>query len=339
MLEYNVIEEFVLFLKGKEHKEFLSSNFIAFRTFEKNLYTDKSLVYRHFENFKKISSIKSEDEDSHYLIYYKVDKKEFILKAKLDKDGFIESLVEELYNPKNNQVVLVIEYDGKNYYGMQKQKNPEFSSIQGELEKALKKMISKDVIVIVSSRTDKGVHAKGQVVQFDSNSIAPNKYMYALNNLLPKDIRIKDAYIRSQLFNCRYDTVKKEYEYIIDTGEYNVFLKDYIYFTNINDLSLIRREMKSLIGTHDFKAFSKGEKDNTVRTIYEAKIRKKGTRIYFNFVGSGFLHNMIRFIIGSLLEIDKNHDTTIKKLIESQDKNETAHLAPASGLYLVKIDY
>ena len=332
------IENMVLFLKRQEYQEFLSDNFIAFRTTDKNLYTNKDLVYRYF-NELELSDIKVITEDSHYLLFYKLKNKEYILKAKIGSDGLIESLVEEIYNKKNSQVVLVIEYDGKNYYGMQKQKNPEFDSIQAQIELALKKMISKDVIVIVSSRTDKGVHARGQVVQFDSNGIDDKKYKYALNNLLPKDIRIIDSYSRSQLFNCRYDTIKKEYEYIIDTGEYSVFFKDYVYYTKINDLSRIRKELKSLLGTHDFKAFSKGEKENTIRTIYEAKVMKRGTRLYFKFVGSGFLHNMIRFIIGSLIEIDKNKKSSIKDLIESMDKNETAFLAPASGLYLIKIEY
>ncbi len=332
------IDNFLLFLEKKEYNEFLSSDFIAFRCSDKNQYTTKEPVYGYFVD-KEISMVSVQKEDSHYLLFYKVNDIKYIMKAKLDGDGYIQSLIEEEYNELNKQVVLVIEYDGKNYYGMQKQNNPSFNSIQSEIESAIKRMISKDIDIIVSSRTDKGVHAKGQVVQFPSNGIDHKKYKYALNNLLPKDIRIIDSYSRSQLFNCRYDTIKKEYEYIIDTGEYSVFEKDYVYYTKINDLSRIRKELKSLLGTHDFVAFSKGEKDNTVRTIYEASVKKKGTRLYFKFVGSGFLHNMIRFIIGSLIEIDKNKKSNIKDLIDSRNKNETAFLAPASGLYLIKIDY
>ena len=339
MYEYNSLDVFILFLKKEEYKEFLSDNFIALRTTEKNLYTSKELVINHFKSFKKISDIKTQKEDSHYLVYFSSNNKNYILKAKFDSFGLIESMVEEIYNESLNQVVLKLEYDGTNYYGMQKQGNPSYPSIQGEIEKAIKHMIKKDVIVTISSRTDRGVHAKGQVVQFDSNSISPSQYKYALNNLLPKDIRIKDAYLRSQLFNCRYDTVRKEYEYIIDTNEYSVFLKDYVWYTKINNISLIRKELKSLVGTHDFKAFCKGENENTVRTIYEAKVYFRKGKAYFKFIGNGFLHNMIRFIIGSLIEIDKGSKTTIKDLILEKDKNETSKLAPASGLYLINIEY
>jgi len=333
------VNNFIKFLKHEECSSFLSDNFIAFRCSDMNIIKNKEDALNYFKGFKNVDDISYKNEDSHYLVYYQIDDVKYILKLKFDSDYLIESMVEEIYDESNIQVVLVIEYDGKQYYGMQKQDGTNFKSIQEEIEKSIKKMISKEVNIIFSSRTDKGVHAKGQVIQFKSYGIDPKSYKYALNNLLPGDIRIIDAYKRSQLFNCRYDTVKKEYQYVVDTGEYSVFDKDYVWYTKIKNIELIKKEMKSLLGTHDFKAFSKGEKDNTTRTIYEASIIEKGTRLYFKFVGSGFLHNMIRFIMGSLVNIDKEKNKSIKELIELKDKNETALLAPSSGLYLIKIEY
>ena len=249
--------------------------------------------------------------------------------------------VESIINAfKKNLVTAAIpKDDGKNYFGMQKQSDESMPTIQAEIEKALHIMLNKNVDVVIASRTDRGVHAKGQVAQFYSFGIDPKKYMYALNNILPLDIRIKDAYSRSQLFNARFDCIKKTYNYIIDLSSYSVFKKDYVWYQKINDLDYINNELKSLIGTHDFKAFCRGENDNTIRTIYEAKAKKIGDEVIFSFTGSGFLHNMIRFIIGSVVDLDKTRSSSLKELIEKGDKNLTNKIAPASGLYLISIEY
>ncbi|MCR5741770.1 MAG: tRNA pseudouridine(38-40) synthase TruA, partial [Gammaproteobacteria bacterium] len=287
----------------------------------------------------EIKDIEVVPEDSHFLLYFFKDNIKYITKIRFSEDKLINSLVEEIYNEDNAQCVLVIEYDGSKYYGMQKQKRDDENTIQEEIEKALKLMMKRDVLVYPASRTDKGVHAKGQVLHFYANHIEAEKYMYALNNILPKDIRIKDAYIRSQLFNSRYDSILKTYNYVIDMGEYNVFMNNYVYYYKVKNISLMRNEMKSLLGTHDFKAFSKGKKEDTVRTIYDASLHLEGERLILSFTGNGFLHNMIRFIVGSLIEIDKKGFGSIKVILDSKDKNKTPILAPAEGLYLISIKY
>ena len=341
MYIHNSIDSLVKYLEGKSNDiSFISPSFMGYRDKSKNLLVEKDIVIEKISNLRsKITSVSYEMEDSHALVYYLLGDIKYISKVRFDNDGLVNSIVEEIYNPNNSVCVLRIEYDGKNYYGMQKQKKENESTIQDELEKALKEMLNKDVIVYPASRTDRGVHAKGQVVHFDSNNISPDSYKYALNNLLPKDIRIKDAYLRSQLFNARYDVVEKTYNYIVDMSDYSVFNKDYVYYHKVNNIAKIRKELKSLIGTHDFKAFCKGEKEDTIRTIYDASVHLDGTKLIFTFTGDGFLHNMIRFIVGSLLKIDESGVGSLKHIIDSKDKNLTNILAPASGLYLVNIKY
>ena len=334
------LDSFILYLKNESNDlSFLSDSFIALRDKEKNLLSSKDLFIRHFENLKKLglTDFSMESEDSHYLVYFKAKETPYILKVKLDSENKVSAVVEEIYRKDQKNTVLILEYDGANYLGMQKQTNK--NTIQDVLENALYLMLSKKVLCFEASRTDRGVHAKGQVVHFDSSGIPPYKYKLALNKYLPEDIRVKDAYERSQLFHARYDVVKKEYQYIIDMGEYSVFDKDYVYYQKINNLPRMREELSSIKGTHDFYSFCKGEKEDTIRTIYTASLHLSGTKVIFTFVGSGFLHNMIRLIIGSLIEIDKTGLGSIKNIMEKKDKNLTNKIAPASGLYLVKIDY
>ena len=341
MYIYNALDSFISYLKSETNDtSFVSPKFMGYRDKSKNLLIDEDIFIDRMNKLRvNIKDISSLMEDSHALVYFYIDDIKYISKVRFDSDGLINSVVEEIYNPNNNVCVLRIEYDGKNYYGMQKQKKVGEPTIQDMIEKALYEMLKKEVIVYPASRTDRGVHAKGQVVHFYSNSIDPKKYMYALNNLLPKDIRIIDAYERSQLFNARYDVVMKTYNYIVDTSDYSVFNKDYVYYHKVNNISKIRQELKSIIGTHDFVSFCKGEKEDTIRTIYDASIHLDGTKLIFTFTGDGFLHNMIRFIVGSLLKIDETGIGSIKYILDSKDKNLTNILAPASGLYLVNIKY
>jgi len=336
------VESFIDFLKNKnDDYGFLSDNFIALRDNDKNYIRTKEDTINHYLNYinNGLCDIERIKEDSHDLVFFMFDENKYILKIRLDENYKISSIVEEIYDENKNNIVLVIEYDGSSYYGMQKQPYIESPTIQGEIEKVLNKMFGKKVETIVASRTDRGVHAKGQVIQFECNMIDPEKIKYALNNMLPNDIRIKKAYKRSQLFNCRYDVVKKKYEYIIKTGEYSVFDSNYVCYIKNIDVDKINEELKSLIGTHDFYSFCKGENDNTLRTIYEASLNIVDDKIVLSFVGNGFLHNMIRLIVGSIFEYIDGKGKSIKEIIESKNKRLTNRLASASGLYLIEIDY
>ena len=332
------IDLFKSFLEGSSDTSFFSSDFIALRAKDGEIISGINNIVKYFKN-KKIEDVSGSFEDSHYLLFYSIDGVKYISKARFDSRGFILSLVEEIYDETKENVVLEIEYDGTNYNGMQKQAYLFESTIQGQIELALKKMLNRDVNTIISSRTDSGVHARGNTIQFESFGISPDRYIYALNNILPDDIRIKNAYIKSQLFHVRYDVIEKSYVYIIDTSEFSVFKKDYVYYTKIKDIDELKKELKSIIGTHDFVSFCKGENDNTIRTIYETDVIENGTELILSFRGNGFLHNMIRFIVGAALDRVNNNKPSLLELIEKKDKNLTPKLAPASGLYLTKIKY
>ncbi|MBP5343027.1 tRNA pseudouridine(38-40) synthase TruA [bacterium] len=337
-MSFCAIDAFKDYLLGENNdNSIFSPCFIALRDKDYNKITSLTDIRKHYSN--KIENVVIEKEDSHYLIYYVSLGIKYIIKARLDQNSKILSLVEEIYDESLSQVLLEIEYDGSRYSGMQKQSESNLKTIQGEIEKALKKMLNKDVQIIVSSRTDAKVHAKGQRIQFPSFGILPSKYAYSLNNLLPDDIRIKNALLKSQIFHARYDTIEKEYEYVIDTGEYSVFNKDYVYYQKINDIEKLKRELKEIEGCHDYYAFCRGENDNTIRTIYKTDVEIIESRIVLRFIANGFLHNMIRFIVGALIDSVNNNKPSIKELLDLKDKNLTPKLAPASGLYLIKIKY
>lgn len=338
---YTALDSLVSYLnKETNDASFLSLSFQALRDKEKNLLTSKDLVLKHLKEIREgISNLRIEREDSHFLLYFDFENKEYIAKVRFDQNELIDSITEEIYHPDLKMMVLIVEYDGSHYFGMQKQNGMEEDTIQTEIEKALKNMLNKDVVVYSASRTDRGVHALGQVVHFDSFGIAPKNYLSALNTFLPKDIRIKDAFTRSQLFNSRYDVIMKTYQYVIDMGEYSVFEKDHVAYYKVNNIARIREELKCLIGSHDFTSFCKGENDDTVRTIYDASLHLKGNRIILTFTGDGFLHNMIRFVVGSLMEIDRTGVGSLEVIMDAKDRTLTPHLAPASGLYLMSIKY
>ena len=342
MYIHSSIDNFVFFLKGEPTREdFFSSDFKGLRTKDKTILESSALTLSYYKRIlKDISNIRYENEDSHILLFYDIDSLTHIVKVRFDSKGKINSLVEEIYLKDYHTMVLVVSYDGSQFYGAQKQStNKELPTIQETIEKALTTMTSFDIPIIISSRTDRGVHALGQVISFDSHSISPEKYKYALNNILPSSIRVKDAYNRSQLFNARYDVIKKTYQYIVDMGEYDLFKRNYSLFYKVNNISKIREELKCLIGTHDFSAFSKGHKDNSIRTMYDASIHLSENKLIFTFTSSGFLHNMIRLIVGSVLEIDKKAVGSLNTILESKDNNQTPHLAPPEGLYLMSITY
>ena len=326
-------------LKKSSDISFFSSDYIGLRTERLVSLRGIEETLKYFDNSSPISDIEYEREDSHYLMYFIRDNVKYITKIRFDENNLIQSLVLEEYDKTKSQMVLEVEYDGTNYDGMQKQALLPKSTIQGQIEIALKKMLNRDINTIISSRTDARVHARANIIQFDANGIAANNYVYALNNLLPDDIRIKGGMEKSQLFHARYDVIEKSYVYIIDTSTFSVFKKDYVYYTKINDIEKLKSELKSIIGTHDFMAFCKGENDNTVRTIYDASLKINGSEVILSFIANGFLHNMIRFIVGALIDCVNNNKPSLLELIEKKDKNLTPKLAPASGLYLIKIKY
>lgn len=238
---------------------------------------------------------------------------------------------------------LTIQYDGTKYCGWQKQ--PNSSGIQGTIEYAIYEITKEKVNIIGSGRTDAGVHALGQVANFKTNSSIPAaRIPDALNAKLPKDVSIIDCQEVSDDFHSRYSATGKIYRYLIYNKPYRSPLyKDISYHIRYElDIEKMRLEAKSLLGTHEFKGFmsSGSSVKDTVRTIHNISIEYSGGLIVLEVEGNGFLYNMVRIIVGTLVDIGRGRiDKPLEEIIASQDRGEAGHTAPAHGLFLKKVHY
>lgn len=241
---------------------------------------------------------------------------------------------------------MIVSYDGAAFFGYQVQPNQR--TVQAEIEDALKKMHKGTGIrIYASGRTDAGVHAVGQVIHFDSPyKIPANKWKIALNSLLPDDIAIHHAQLVPQDFHARFDVQKKEYRYKISINQdRDVFMRNYHYhFPFQLDYVAIKEAIKYFVGTHDFTSFcsAKTEIEDKVRTVYEIEFFEDSNGVLvFRFVGNGFLYNMIRIMVGTLLEVGQGtkKPMEIMEIIEAKDRKKAGKTAPGTGLYLWKVYY
>lgn len=243
--------------------------------------------------------------------------------------------------------LITFSYDGSKFKGYQKQ--PRLKTVQGEIEKALKKINSnKDVSISASGRTDALVHAYNQKAHFDLEINIPlDKLKRSLNGLIGDYIYIKKIEKVSDDFHARFNVRAKEYIYVINMGEYNPIEKDYVYQYNKKlDLVEIERAMKYLEGTHDFKSFSKAneEKDDFVRTIVQTNLirnLKDVNKVTLSFVGTGFLRYQVRNMVGLLIEIGEGKKTSedVIDILKACDRRKAGITAPAEGLYLKDVFY
>lgn len=239
---------------------------------------------------------------------------------------------------------LTLEYDGTNYCGWQKQ--PNALSIQETLEKAISRVVKEDVSVTGSGRTDSNVHAMGQVANFYTVSKIPSdKFVMAINSMLPKDIAVRESKQVNLDFHSRYDAIGKEYKYLIYNSKVRSPLKkDYSYHVNYKlDREAMKDALYYFIGEHDFSGFmSTGSSiKGTVRTITHAEFVDNGEMIEITLRGTGFLYNMVRIIVGTLVDvgIGKIDKDSIVEIIESKERKQAGHTAPPEGLYLSQVFY
>lgn len=239
--------------------------------------------------------------------------------------------------------LIIFSYDGSKYYGYQKQLKKK--TIQGEIEKALKKISKSKINISSSGRTDRGVHAINQTATFDMNiKIEPKNLQKALNSILPDDIYIKDCQKVNDDFHARFNVIKKEYIYKINIGEYNPIEKDYVYqYNNDLDIKKMKEAIKEFLGEHNFKSFAKAKdlRDSYVRTIYSASIDLKDNYVIITFIGNGFLRYMVRNMVGLLIEIGEGKYSVndISKILAAQNRQKAGKTAPPEGLYLNKVYY
>ena len=240
---------------------------------------------------------------------------------------------------------IIIEYDGTNYNGWQHQKNG--SSIQNEIEKALRKLLKKKIRVIGSGRTDAGVHAVGQSANFFCDKIENDKkFLNSLNYFLgKKNISISSIKKKNLHFHSRFDAKKRTYKYIIvNRKNFLVLDKNRAWLVKKKlDINYMKKAIKLFSGTHNFNAFrssSCGAK-SPVRTIKKSSLTKKGDKIIIFFSSQSFLQHQVRSMVGCLKVIGEGkwNINKLKKLFNSKKRSLCAPPAPSSGLYLYKVTY
>lgn len=210
-------------------------------------------------------------------------------------------------------IKLIIEYDGKNFNGWQKQ--PDKLNIQGEIEKAISEITGEEIELIGSGRTDAGVHSLGQTANFKTESQIPiEKFAIAINSKLKKSIVVKSAEEVDERFHSRYSVKSKTYRYIINNSEQGtaIYRGLEVHVPMKLNVDLMKKAAKYFEGEHDFKAFkaSGTSSKSSVRTIYKIDVRREDDRIYIEATGSGFLYNMVRIIVGTLVEVRTRKNKT-----------------------------
>ncbi len=242
-----------------------------------------------------------------------------------------------------HNIKIILEYDGTRYKGFQIQKD--LDTIQGRLEDCLSTILGKRIKIKYSSRTDAGVHAKEQVINFTTeNKIDHFKLQRSMNAILPGDIVVKHIDEVETDFDSRRDAKSREYEYYILYRQFpSAFNKNYLLINKkLNTKSMILAS-EYLIGEKDFRSFCKdsSEIENTVRNVKEVEISKEGDFIIIKIIANSFIHQMVRIIVGTLIEVglSKREPYEILQILEKKQRVFAGKAAEAKGLYLTKINY
>ncbi|HCQ89164.1 MULTISPECIES: tRNA pseudouridine(38-40) synthase TruA [unclassified Clostridium] len=241
-------------------------------------------------------------------------------------------------------IKLIVEYDGTNYSGWQKQNNN--ITVQGTLEEILSELTKEKIEIIGCSRTDSKVHSRKYVCNFHTNSTIPShKFREALNIKLPCDIAILESSEVPLNFHARYDCIGKKYSYtILERSVKATIDRNFTYQCKYDlDVAKMQEATKHFIGTHDFSAFrNNGSSVKTsTRNITELKVEKLGNYIKIYASADGFLYNMVRIIVGTLVDVGTNKikPETIIDIINSKDRSEAGKTAPPQGLCLEEVYY
>ena len=233
-------------------------------------------------------------------------------------------------------------YKGTHYHGWQYQ--PNAISVQETLNKALTTLFKKEIDLVGAGRTDTGVHAKQMFAHFDlEESIDIPFYIHKLNSFLPKDIAIVNIYLVHDDAHARFDAIKRTYEYHIHTKKDVFESDDSWYYQNELNVDKMNEACKILFNHSDFECFSKVNTDvNTFNcTIYETNWTQENSRLVFTISADRFLRNMVRAIVGTMVNIglEKISVDHLTEIIESKDRNKAGFSVPAQGLYLTKVEY
>lgn len=241
-------------------------------------------------------------------------------------------------------MALIMEYDGTRYHGFQLQ--AALPTIQGETEAALTKLTGERLRVMAASRTDAGVHAKGQVVGFRTgSSLPPRAFVHGLNYYLPRDITVKAAYPVEDSFDVRRDAVSREYSYYILNRSTRSAFGGFSYRVNRRlDIKAMNRACQGLLGEHDFASFvsciESGIK-STRRKVYQVKVEKNGDMVIFSMVANSFLPHQVRNTLGALIKVGLGKITVeqFSDIIEAKQPGLAVPTVPACGLFLMRVNY
>ena len=239
---------------------------------------------------------------------------------------------------------LLIEYDGTNYGGWQRQKNA--VTIQQRVEEALARITGEESVVHSSGRTDAGVHARGQVAHFDTQSrIPPQRIAYALNSTLPEDIRILQSVAAPDSFHARFAAKRKTYRYSICNTYCGTALYRNLaaHVPGKLDAAAMEEGARNFIGEQDFKACMAAGSPvrSTVRTMYSCTAWREDNMVFIETCANGFLYNMVRIIAGTLIRIGqgKMAPADVKEILAGRNRVQAGFTAPARGLCLQNVDY
>ena len=242
------------------------------------------------------------------------------------------------------RVRLIVQYDGTAYVGWQTQ--PNGVAVQAELERALLAVTGERIALHGSGRTDSGVHARAQVAHFDTGArMAADKFAVALNTHLPRDIRVLYSEETDADFHARFNAKEKQYRYVIQLGPHALVPSrdSALHIHTGLDVPLMRQAAADCVGAHDFRAFMSAgvTMENTVRTLYASAWTETGPYLIYDVTGSGFLYNMVRILVGTMIEIGKHAlppDAVFSALC-SMRRSDAGATAPAHGLTLYRVRY
>ena len=240
------------------------------------------------------------------------------------------------------RVKCIVSYDGSQFHGFQIQNKQR--TVQGEIQKALKKINEEDVIIHASGRTDAKVHAVHQVFHFDTKKNLPvEQWKRAINHFMPNDIYILDAQYVDESFHSRYTAIKKEYRYYLSMNEYDPFQTNYIYqYGRSLDIELMQDAANIFLGEHNFASFcSYDQYGNTIRTLYSFGIQEKDGIVTFRLVGNGFRRYMVRHLVGGLIQVGAKRISkdVLIEMLESCGEKKCLFKAKPQGLYLQEVYY
>ena len=237
--------------------------------------------------------------------------------------------------------LMKVSYDGSGFYGFQRLND--YRTVQKVLEEALGVINKGDVLVKGASRTDKGVHAYGQMIHFDIDyDIPADRLMYAVNRILDNDIRVLDCKKVGNDFHARFNVKRKKYVYKINLGDFDCLKSRY--FLQVYeklDIDKMRECAKVFLGYHDFRNFVAGERDNYLMCVKDIKFNMNNDILEIEFLGKSFYRYMVRNMVGAMLEVGmhKKEICDVSKMLDDYMIKKQMMTAPACGLYLMDIEY